>query len=134
MPPSSRTAPRRCCSESLLLPNLLLVLLLPIIVPAAFLVHSTSTHSRSIATSSTTPRSPSPSHRALQWDRTRRATVVAAAVSSSSSTSSSTPPDLVDALAERPWRSGLEPAEDVDMLEVPVECIEVRTKWVCRRV
>ncbi|GAB5029434.1 carotenoid oxygenase [Nannochloropsis oceanica] len=44
-------------------------------------------------------------------------TVVAAA-------SQPVPPDLVDALAERPWRTGLEPAEDVDMLEVPADCIE----------
>jgi len=46
-------------------------------------------------------------------------TVVAAA-------SQPVPPDLVDALAERPWRTGLEPAEEVDMLEVPADCIEVR--------
>ena len=43
----------------------------------------------------------------------------------SPTTSSPPPPDLAQALAERPWRTGLEPAQDVDMVPIPPECIEV---------
>jgi hypothetical protein len=47
-------------------------------------------------------------------------------LASTLSTAPSPPEDIAEALKERPWRTGLEPAEDVDLIEVSAACIEVR--------
>ena len=106
----------------LLIPNLLL-LLLDVVHTAAFFMPFRTNSIRFTATVSTVSWPPSPSRCVSLHDLQQPtcSTVVAAAASQP------IPPDLVDALAERPWRTGLEPAEDVDMLEVSADCIEVRT-------
>jgi len=127
LPKTRRGGTRTRCSDALLLllPNLLPLLLLDV-THAAFLMPSPS---RSIRSTSTTTGPSSPSE-CVSLHGLRRQTCSTVAAASSSSSSQTIPPDLVDALAERPWRTGLEPAEDVDVLEVPADCIEVRTEWV----
>jgi len=126
MPTSPLPKARRCWDALLHLPYLLPLLLLLFLphTAAAFLMPSPSSCIRSTSISSTMTRPSSPSW-CVSLPGLRRQTCSTALAASSSS--QSIPPDLVDALAERPWRTGLEPAEDVDMLEVPADCIEVST-------
>ena len=118
----------RCSDASFaLLPNLLPFLLLLLdVAHAAFLMPSPSSAVRCTSSISTTTW-PSPSSQGVSLlglqPQTCPSTVAAA------SSSKTIPPDLVEALAERPWRTGLEPVKDVDMFEVPADCIEVGGGW-----